>query len=74
MKKYYTVYRIDKSTNDITNIMDYTNVNELMKDFKLTNKKSIYNYVVKNLDTLKDFKHLLKDRYFIMIDYDSILE
>jgi hypothetical protein len=72
MQKYYTIYRIDKSTNDISNIMDYTNVNDLMDDFKLTNKKSIYNYVVKNLDTLKDFKHLLKDKYFIMIDYDNI--
>lgn len=72
MKKYYTVYKLDKSTNDISNIMDYTNVNDLMDDFKLTNKKSIYNYVVKNLDTLKDFKHLLKDKYFIMIDYDTI--
>lgn len=74
MKKYYTVYRIDKTNNDISNIMDYTNIDELMKDFNLTNKKSIYNYIVKNLDTLKDFKHLLKDKYFIMIDYDSILE
>ena len=72
MQKYYTIYRIDKTNDDISNIMDYTNVDELMKDFKLTNKKSIYNYVVKNLDTLKDFKHLLKDKYFIMIDYDSI--
>lgn len=74
MQKYYTVYRIDKTNNDITNIADYTSINTLVEDFNLTNKKSIYNYIVKDLDVIKDFKHLLKDKYFIMIDYDSILE
>lgn len=72
MKKYYTVYKIDKTNNDISNIADYTSIDDLVNDYNLTNKKSIYNYIVKNLDTLKDFNHLLKDRYFIMIDYDSI--
>lgn len=72
MKKYYTIYRIDKTNNDITNIADYTSIDDLVDDYNLTNKKSIYNYIVKDLDTLKDFKHLLKDKYFIMIDYDSI--
>lgn len=72
MQKYYTVYKIDKINNDINNIADYTSIDDLVNNYNLTNKKSIYNYIVKDLDTLKDFKHLLKDRYFIMIDYDNI--
>lgn len=74
MKKYYTVYKIDKINNDITNVADYTNIDDLVNDYNLTNKKSIYNYIVKNLDNIKEFNHLLKDKYFIMIDYDNILE
>lgn len=74
MQKYYTVYKIDKINNDIINVADYTSIDDLVNDYNLTNKKSIYNYIVKNLDTLKEFNHLLKDRYFIMIDYDNILE
>ena len=74
MKKYYTIYKIDKTNNDITNIADYTNIDDLVEDYNLTNKKSIYNYIVKDLDSIKEFNHLLKDRYFIMIDYDNILE
>lgn len=72
MQKYYTVYKIDKINNDINNIANYTSIDDLVNDYNLTNKKSIYNYIVKDLDSIKDFKHLLKDKYFIMIDYDNI--
>ena len=76
MKKYYTIYKIDKETKDITNVMDYERAEDVQKSYGLANKKSIYNYLVKDIESIYDkdnnfnIKNLLKNNYFIMINED----
>lgn len=71
-KKYYTIYKVDKETNDIQNIMDYETAEEIQKAYNLKNKKSIYHYLVKDIDNIdiNNIKNLLNCKYFIMINED----
>lgn len=73
-QKYYTIYRINKENKDIEYIEELTSAEEVQKGYNLKNKKSIYNYLVKNIDEVDVFnlKNYLKNNYFIMIDTDMI--
>lgn len=72
LKKYYTIYKIDKQTNDITNIMDYESPQEIAQAYNLKNIKSIYHYIVKDIDEIdyNNIENLLNCQYFIMINQD----
>lgn len=70
--KYYTIYEIDKENNDIINIKDYEDATQLCVDYGLKNKKSIYHYILKDIENVNflDIKNLLNCRYIIMINKD----
>lgn len=70
--KYYTVYEIDKNNNDLVNVMDYDNIDDLCLDYGLKNKKSIYHYLLKDIDNvnLLEIKNLLSCKYVVMINKD----
>ena len=59
MKKYYTIYKVDTLNNDLKYENEYENIIELMKDYELKNIKSIYNYIIKDLDKINklNFKY-----------------
>lgn len=70
-KKYvYSVYYIDTQKNDINFIKEYNTTEELAKDYNLKNKKSIYNYIIDNLDNINllELKNTLKNNYIIFKD------
>lgn len=73
-KKYYTIYKINKETRDIEYIEELESAEEVQKEYNLKNKKSIYNYLVKNIDDVDVFnlKNYLKNNYFIMIDAEEV--
>ena len=53
MKKYvYSVYYVDELKNDIKFIKEYKNAEEIAKDYKLKNKKSIYHFLYNSLDNI----------------------
>jgi len=73
-QKFYTIYKINKETRDIEYIEELESAEEVQKEYNLKNKKSIYNYLVKNIDEVDVFslKNYLKNNYFVMIDTDII--
>ena len=73
-QKYYTIYKINKETKDVEYIEELTSAEEVQKEYNLKNKKSIYNYLVKDIDEVDVFslKNYLKNNYFIMIDTEEV--
>lgn len=71
-KKYvYSVYYIDTQKNDIEYIKEYNTPEELANDYNLKNKKSIYHYIIDNLDNItnvNEIKNTLKNNYIIFKD------
>lgn len=67
-KKAYIIYKYNKINNDIEYIKEYYNISDIIKDYKLENKKSIYNYIIEDIDDLKSYYNLLKNKYIIKID------
>lgn len=67
-KKAYIIYKYNKLNNDLEYIKEYYNINDIIKDYNLENKKSIYNYIVENIDNLDSYYNLLKNNYIIKID------
>ena len=53
MKKYvYSIYYVDELKNDIKFIKEYKSTEEIAKDYKLKNKKSIYHFLYNSLDNI----------------------
>lgn len=73
-QKYYTIYKINKESKDIEYIEELESAEEVQKEYNLKNKKSIYNYLVKNIDEVDVFnlKNYLKNNYFVMIDTEEV--
>lgn len=67
-KKYYTIYKINKGTNDIENIAEFEEREKASKwlDIRLDNFSK---YVAKNIDSINC--KLKNDTYFVMIDKES---
>ena len=68
MKKYYTIYEIDKETNDIVNTWESEKREEVANwlDIRLDNFSK---YVAKNIDNITC--KLKNDKYFVMIEKES---
>lgn len=64
-KKAYIVYNYDEFNKDYNFIKEYYNINELMQDFKLNNKKSVYHYIYNNIEDVK-LDNLLNHQYIII--------
>lgn len=74
MKKttFYSVYYIDTLKNDINFIEEFNNLDDLAEAYELKNKKSVYHYVIDNLDNvnLLELKNTLKNKYIIFKDVE----
>ena len=75
MKKiYYSVYYIDTKKNDIRYVEEFTNPEELATSYGLKNKKSIYHYIIDNLDkvNLQELKNTLNNHYIVFKDVEEV--
>ena len=76
MKKqiYYSVYYVDTQKNDIKYVEEFTNPEELATSYNLKNKKSVYHYIIDNLDkvNLKELKNTLNNHYIIFKDIEEV--
>ena len=67
-KKIFSVYYVDTQKNDIRYIRDYNSAEEIAEDYKLKNKKSVYNYIIDSIDNImnvSEIKNTLKNNYII---------
>ena len=62
-KKAFIVYEFDKFNNDFKYIKEYYNTSDIIKDYNLKNPVSIYHYITKNIDAVKQ---MLQDKYIII--------
>ena len=65
MKKYYTIYEIDKETNDIVNTWE-SEKREDVANWLNIRLDNFSKYVAKNIDNITC--KLKNDKYFIMIE------
>lgn len=65
-EKYYILYNYNKFKNDLEYVKEYNNIEDIQKEFKLKNKKSIYNYIIKNIDLEESYNNLLNNKYVII--------
>ena len=65
-EKYYILYNYNKFKKDLEYIKEYNNINDIQKEFNLKNKKSIYNYIIKNIDDESSYINLLNNKYVII--------
>lgn len=67
-KKAFILYKYNRFNDDIEFIKEYYNTEEIQKEYNLKNKKSIYNFIVENVEDIKNNKNLLKNKYIIIKD------
>lgn len=65
-EKYYILYNYNEFKNDLEYIKEYNNIEEIQKEFKLKNKKSIYHYIIKDIDNMQSYNNLLNNKYVII--------
>lgn len=65
VKKYYTIYSIDKNTLDLHNEAEYTKRDDACQWLGVTSKH-LTDYLVKDIEHITC--KLREDKYFIMID------
>lgn len=63
-KSCYIIYEYDSFKNDYKYISEYLNKEDIIKDYQLKNKKSIYHYIKESIDS--NITKLLKDKYIII--------
>lgn len=59
VKEFYSIHNIKK---DFLNIMEFNNIKDLEAYFNI---KNAYQYIVKDIDNIKDNQPLLNDKYII---------
>lgn len=64
-KKAYIVYNYDEFNKDFNFIKEYYQIKDLLQNFKLNNKKSVYNYIYSNIEDVK-VNNLLNHSYIII--------
>ena len=65
-QKYYTLYNYNKFNRDLEYIKEYNNIEDIKKEFKLKNKKSVYNYIITDIDNEQSYNNLLDNKYIII--------
>ena len=68
MRKYYTIYKINKENNDIENIAEFTE-REKASEWLQIRLDNFSKYVAKNIDLIQC--KLKDDKYFVMIELDN---
>lgn len=66
LKKVYILYKYNNFKNDFEYIKEYYNTKTINNDFKLKNKKSIYNYIYTDIDKAFDINNKLFNKYIII--------
>ena len=67
MKKYYTIYKINKETNDVENVAEFEE-REKAANWLSIRLDNFSKYVAKSIDNITC--KLKEDKYFIMIELD----
>ena len=65
-KKVYIIYKYNENINDIEYIKEYNKIEEIKQDYNLQNKKSVYNYIIKDIDNINSYYNLLNNKYIII--------
>ena len=68
-KKYYTIYRINEKNNDLEYIREYTNIEQLKKDYNISNNTNISKYIAKTAETIKE---KLQNSYVIFKEKEEV--
>lgn len=68
-KKVYILYEYNKTNNDYDYIKEYLSTKDIIKEFKLKHKRSVYQYVADSLDQITN---LLQDRYILISEIEYI--
>lgn len=68
MKKYYTIYKINKENNDIENVAEFEE-RENAANWLGTSLKHLSDYVTKSIDNISC--KLREDKYFVMVELDN---
>lgn len=68
MKKYYTIYKIDKENNDIENVAEFEE-RENAANWLSIRLDNFSKYVAKSIDNITC--KLKEDKYFVMIELDN---
>ena len=65
-KKVFVLYQYNRELNDLEYVKEYNKAEEITKDFNLENKKSIYNYIIKDIEEETSYYNLLDSKYLII--------
>ena len=65
-QKAYILYNYNSFKNDIEYIKEYYTTKEIQEEYKLKNKKSIYNYIFDNIDDALKVNNKLFNKYIII--------
>ena len=65
-KKALILYRYDNFKNDFEYIKEYYDTKTILKEYKLKNKKSIYNYIYTDIEKAFNINNKLFNKYVII--------
>lgn len=65
-KHAFILYNYNTFKNDLEYIKEYYTTKEIQEDYKLKNKKSIYNYIFDNIDDALKVNNKLFNKYIII--------
>jgi len=65
-KKALILYRYDNFKNDFEYIKEYYDTKTILKEYKLKNKKSIYNYIYTDIEQAFNINNKLFNKYIII--------
>lgn len=71
-KTAYIVYKYNKINNDLIYYNEFYKIEDIAKEFNLSNKNSIYNYIVKDIE--ENFTNLLNNNYVIITENIPLFE
>lgn len=65
-EKYYILYNYNKFKKDLEYIKEYNKIEDIQKEFNLKNKKSVYNYIIKDIEKEESYNNLLNNKYILI--------
>lgn len=65
-KKVYIIYKYNENINDLEYVKEYDSIQDIKEDYNLQNKKSVYNYIIKDIENESSYYNLLDSKYLII--------
>ena len=65
-KNIYIIYNYNKMRDDLEYIKEYYTLQAIKKDFKIKNIRSLYHYIIKDIEDPASYKNLLNNKYIII--------